>query len=446
LQNGNDGISKAMKRDIEAKPGRDCGGRITVPGDKSISHRALMFGALATGTTTVTGFLAGEDCLATMKALQALDVTIATDSDGAVAIKGVGMHGLVAADAALDMGNSGTGLRLMAGLLAGQRFSSVLTGDASLRSRPMERIAGPLREMGASIATTDGKAPLTVGGSSLKAITYNSPVASAQVKSAILLAGLYAQGTTTVVEPGVTRDHTERMLRSFGVPVVSRGLTASLTGPAELTAGAISVPGDLSSAAFALGVGCLSCTDEIVIDNVGINPSRTGVLDILRLMGANIEICDERVFGDEPVATLIARPSQLHGVAIPPELVPLAIDELPLIFALAACAEGDTLITGAEELRHKESDRIALMVQGLQALGIAVEESPDGARIRGGQLRGGIVDSGGDHRIAMAFCVIASAAESAVTIRDTENIATSFPGFVPLMQSLGLQLAESRHE
>ncbi|NND53826.1 MAG: 3-phosphoshikimate 1-carboxyvinyltransferase [Gammaproteobacteria bacterium] len=433
----------AAKQYIEASPGRATGGTVAVPGDKSISHRSLMFGALADGTTTVKGFLAGEDCLATMAAMQALGVRIDTATDGTVTIAGVGMNGLRQAAHALDMGNSGTGLRLLAGLLAGQSFSSELTGDDSLRSRPMERIAGPLRDMGATVTTTDGRAPLTVGGSTpLKPIEYVSPVASAQVKSAILLAGLYADGTTTVVEPGITRDHTERMLRTFGVPVSSGELTASLTGPATLSACDVQVPGDLSSAAFALGAGCLARSGEVVVVNVGINPTRTGVLDILKLMGADISIREESRLGDEPVATLVARPSALRGADIPAELIPLAIDELPLIFALAACAEGDTVVSGAEELRHKESDRIALMVQGLQALGASVEERSDGARISGGPLHGGTVESADDHRIAMAFCIAAGAASAPVTIRDTENIATSFPGFVPLMQSLGLRLTE----
>ncbi len=429
-------------RYIEAKPGRKIDGRIRVPGDKSISHRALMLGALASGRTTVRGFLAGEDCLATMAALQSLGVHIKTDDNGTVNIDGVGMHGLRPASSALDMGNSGTGLRLMAGLLAGQNFSSELTGDDSLLSRPMERIAGPLRQMGASIETTDGKAPLHIGGGHLNAIEYVSPVASAQVKSAVLLAALYADGTTTVTEPGITRDHTERMLRTFGVKVASGELSAALKGPASLRASDVQVPGDLSSAAFALGAGCLSQSGEVVIENVGINPTRTGVLDILRLMGAEIEIRDQGTLGDEPVATLVARPSHLRGVVIPPELIPLAIDEMPLIFALAACAEGDTLISGADELRHKESDRIALMVEGLQALEINVEELSDGARISGGQPAGGTIESADDHRIAMAFSVLASCASDTVVVRDTENIATSFPDFVSLMQSIGLQLQE----
>lgn len=427
---------------IEARPGRNISGTIQVPGDKSISHRALMLGALASGRTTVTGFLAGEDCLATMVALRALGVHIEMDDSGAVHIDGVGMNGLRAADSALDMGNSGTGLRLMAGLLAGQNFSSELTGDESLRSRPMERIAGPLRQMGASIETTDGKAPVRVGGGQINAIDFVSPVASAQVKSAVLLAALYAHGTTRVTEPGITRDHTERMLRTFGVDVSSGELTAALTGPATLAASDVQVPGDLSSAAFALGAGCLSKSGSVVIENVGINPTRTGVLDILRLMGARIEVRDEGVLGDEPVATLVALPSDLHGVVIPSELIPLAIDEMPLVFALAAAAEGDTVISGADELRHKESDRIALMVRGLQALGIDVEERADGALIRGGTPDGGVVESADDHRIAMAFSVLASCAADTVVIRDSDNIATSFPGYVPLMQSLGMQIQE----
>ncbi len=425
---------------IQAKPGRHLGGTLRVPGDKSISHRALMLGALAEGRTAISGFLAGEDCLATLAALRALGVDIAVAADGTVTVHGVGLHGLQASAGPLDMGNSGTGMRLLAGVLAGQNFTSVLTGDASLRARPMERIAVPLRAMGAELQSTDGCAPLTVRGGNLTAIEYTCPVASAQVKSAVLLAGLYAQGRTVVHEPGITRDHTERMLRTFGVPVDSASGAVALQGPARLTATAVEVPGDLSSAAFALGAGCLSQHEAIVVENVGINPTRTGVLDVLRLMGAEIEVRQQSSLGDEPVATLVARPSRLQGVVVPPELVPLAIDEMPLIFALAACAEGDTVISGADELRHKESDRIALMVRGLQALGIAATERPDGAVITGGRPAGGTVESADDHRIAMAFAVLGSCASAPVTIQDTANIATSFPGFVPLMQTAGLQL------
>ena len=425
---------------IEVSPDCDLSGTVTVPGDKSISHRALMLGSLADGQTTVSGFLAGEDCLATMRAMRSLGVNIATEPDGTITIDGVGLHGLTAAPGPLDMGNSGTGLRLLAGVLAGQSFATELTGDASLRSRPMERVAEPLRRMGAEVKTTAGCAPIQIKGGNLQPLDYRSPVASAQIKSAILLAALYATGKTTVHEPGITRDHTERMLRAFGVAVSSENGSVSLHGPASLTARHVEVPGDLSSAAFALGAGCLSASGEVAVEQVGVNPTRTGVLDILRLMGADIELRDQTTLGDEPVATLVARPSRLQGVTIPSELIPLAIDEMPLIFALAACAEGETIITGADELRHKESDRIALMVSGLHALGIAVEERPDGAVITGGQPRGGVVDSGDDHRIAMAFCILGSRASGVVTVRDTANIATSFPNFVPLMESLGMRL------
>jgi 3-phosphoshikimate 1-carboxyvinyltransferase len=428
------------KQSIVASPGRELQGQIRVPGDKSISHRALMLGAIAEGQTRISGFLAGEDCLATLAALRALGVDIDDSNTAEIIVNGVGLHGLKASADALYMGNSGTGMRLMAGLLAGQDFASDITGDESLSKRPMERIARPLREMGAVITTHDGCPPMHISGGALQPLAYISPVASAQVKSAILLAGLYAAGTTSVTEPGITRDHTERMLQTFGVSVRSENLRATLTGPAELKACNVAVPGDLSSAAFALVAGCLS-SDGVSIEGVGINPTRTGVIDILRLMGAKIELSDQAMMGAEPTATLTAKASMLRGAVIPPELVPLAIDELPLVFALAACAEGTTVITGAEELRHKESDRIAVMATGLRQLGVDVEETPDGAVISGGSVRGGTIDSHGDHRIAMAFCVLAMCAEGPVNILDTANVATSFPDFVPLMQSIGMGVA-----
>jgi 3-phosphoshikimate 1-carboxyvinyltransferase len=353
------------------------------------------------------------------------------------------LHGLHAAANALDLGNSGTGMRLLAGLLAGQRFGSTLTGDASLRVRPMERVAAPLREMGAAITTTDGCAPIQIYGCPLHAIDFRSPVASAQLKSALLLAGLYATGTTRVTEPGITRDHTERMLQAFGADIQFGAQWAAVNGPAQLRSTAIEVPGDLSSAAFVLAAGLLAGDDTVVVERVGINPTRTGILDILRLMGAEIEIRDAAETGHEPIATLIARRSQLHGATIPPELVPLAIDELPMIFALAACAEGETVVTGAAELRVKESDRIAVMARGLHALGIATDEFPDGIRIGGGTVKGGRVHSHGDHRIAMAFSVLGLAAGKPVTILDTANVATSFPGYPDLMRSIGLDIRES---
>jgi 3-phosphoshikimate 1-carboxyvinyltransferase len=428
---------------IIASPGREVSGSIRVPGDKSISHRALMLGALAEGQTLIYGFLAGEDCLATLSALRALGVEIDDSDQQEIKVYGVGLNRLRAPAEPLDMGNSGTGMRLLAGVLAGQSFDSELTGDESLLKRPMERIAKPLRRMGAEIETTEGCPPVRIRGGDLHAIVYQSPVASAQVKSAVLLAGLFADGVTRVQEPAVTRDHTERMLQTFGVRVQSGDLAAELKGPAKLTACEVRVPGDLSSAAFALAAGCISRSGEVTVEGVGVNPTRTGIIEILRLMGASISIEAPSLDGNEPVATITAAPSDLQGIEVPPELVPLAIDELPLVFVLAACAKGETVIRGAEELRHKESDRIAIMAKNLQALGIQVEEFPDGIRIVGGQLSGGTVDSGGDHRIAMAFAVAAMCAAEPVTILDTANVATSFPGFVPLMQSLGLQVVDA---
>ncbi len=428
---------------IIARPGREVSGRIRVPGDKSISHRALMLGAIAEGQTVIRGFLAGEDCLATLRALRELGVPIDDSDLEQVKISGVGLRGLHAPAQPLDMGNSGTGMRLLAGLLAGQSFDSVLTGDESLRQRPMERIAKPLRRMGAEVETEDGCPPLRIRGSALQAILYRSPEASAQVKSAVLLAGLYADGVTRVEEPAITRDHTERMLQTFGLQVLTGDLAVELSGPACLQGSDVQVPGDLSSAAFALAAGCLATDGHVTVEGVGVNPTRTGIIEILRLMGARVSIEDLSMAGSEPVATLVAAASSLKGIEITPEMVPLAIDELPLVFALAACADGETVIRGAAELRHKESDRIAIMVACLKTLGIEVEEFPDGARIRGGQLRGGTVDCAGDHRIAMALCVVAMCAAEPVTILNTANVATSFPGFIPLMQSLGLQVTNA---
>jgi len=327
-------------------------------------------------------------------------------------------------------------------VLAGQSFATELTGDASLRKRPMERVAVPLRSMGAEVLSDDGRPPLRIRGGVLQPLRYESPVASAQVKSAVLLAGLYADGVTRVIEPGITRDHTERMLQTFGAVVTFGDGAAEVTGPAQLNGCEVLVPGDLSSAAFALGAGCLSASGPVQISGVGINPTRTGVLEILRLMGADISVINSESLGAEPAATLEVRPAVLKGIHIPEALVPLAIDELPLVFALAACADGETLVSGAKELRHKESDRIGIMAAGLQALGVQVEELVDGLRIQGGGLRGGRIDCAGDHRIAMAFSVAAMCASGPVEIADTANVATSFPDYVPLMQSIGLQLAE----
>lgn len=417
-------------------------GTIRVPGDKSISHRALMLGAIATGTSEISGFLAGEDCLATLAALRAMGVDIEHPEETRVTVHGVGLHGLHQAPAALDLGNSGTSTRLFMGLLAGQPFPTTLVGDESLSRRPMERVAGPLRRMGATVRTTDGKPPVTTGGSRdrLSGIHFDMPVASAQVKSAILLAGLYADGETSVTEPAVSRDHTERMLEYLGCPVARRGMTVAVAGGSSLEGAPIPVPGDLSSAAFLVLAACVARRGRLVIDGVGLNPTRTGILEILHLMGAKIRIETESGSAGEPVGRLIVDPCQLRGIDIPPALVPLAIDEFPVIFLAAALASGDTTVSGAAELRHKESDRIHVMAEGLKALGIAVEELPDGARIRGGQLRGGTIDSQGDHRVAMSFAVGASCASGPVTILDTANVATSFPRFPDLARSIGLDI------
>jgi len=416
-------------------------GHITVPGDKSVSHRALMLGAIAHGTSHVTGFLPGEDCLATMSAVRAMGIEIVQQDATTIRVAGQGMQGLRAAGRPLDMGNSGTAMRLFMGLLAAQSFDSELFGDESLSRRPMERVAKPLRQMGARIATTDGKPPVRIaGGSRLQGIAFDMPVASAQVKSALLLAGLYASGETSVSEPAVTRDHTERMLARLGCPVARSGSTVTVAGGATLTAGPIAVPGDLSSAAFMVLAGCLASAGELVIDGVGLNPTRTGILRILELMGADITMEGSPAGPGEPVGRLIVRPSRLRGIEVPPELVPLAIDEFPVIFVAAALAGGETVVRGASELRHKETDRIQVMAEGLRALGIDVAELPDGARIQGGRLRGGTVDSAGDHRVAMSFAVGAARADGPVTILDTANVATSYPGFATQARAIGLSV------
>ncbi|HHQ14865.1 MAG TPA: 3-phosphoshikimate 1-carboxyvinyltransferase, partial [Chromatiales bacterium] len=412
-----------MSRQFISAPAQPLRGTVSVPGDKSISHRALMLGALAEGTTQISGFLAGEDCLATLAAIRAMGIQADVNGQGEVQITGRGLHGLTAPAAPLDMGNSGTAMRLFAGLLSAQAFDSVLSGDESLSRRPMERVAEPLRRMGAQIETTDGHAPLRItGGQRLTGTDHRLPVASAQLKSALLLAGLYAHGCTSVTEPAVTRDHTERMLVQFGVDVQRDGATVRICGDARLQATQIDVPGDLSSAAFFLLAGCIVPGSELTIDNVGLNPTRTGVLQILELMGADLQI-DKRSSGAEPVGRITVRSRPLHGIDIPPELVPLAIDEFPLLFVAAAFAKGTTRISGAAELRHKESDRIGVMVAGLQQLGVQVKERPDGAEIIGGPVGGGSVDSHGDHRVAMAFAIAGAAASAPVQIADTDNVA-----------------------
>ncbi len=432
--------------DYRIAPAVRIAGRCRVPGDKSISHRAVMLAALAQGESRFDGFLAGADTLATAAAFRAMGVAIDGPQDGSVRVQGVGLHGLQPPAGALDMGNAGTGMRLLAGLLAGQRFGVTLTGDESLSRRPMARVIGPLRQMGADLAAREGDTPPLVlrPVAQLRGIDYALPMASAQVKSCLLLAGLYAQGQTCVTEPAPTRDHTERMLAAFGWPVTrQRGRVCITGGRGSLQATQFSIPGDISSAAFPLVAAIIAAQGEVLIEGVGVNPTRTGILDILRAMGADITLLNPRDAGAEPVADIRVRASRLRGIAVPPELVPLAIDEFPAIAVAAACAQGQTLITGAAELRVKESDRIAAIASGLGMLGITVETLPDGLRIEGGQFRGGTVDSHGDHRIAMAFSLAALRAPEAVRIRDCVNVGTSFPGYTVLMRGLGLEIEEA---
>jgi 3-phosphoshikimate 1-carboxyvinyltransferase len=427
-------------------PGGCLTGRIRVPGDKSISHRAIMLGSLASGTTHIDGFLEGEDALATLQALRAMGVGIDGPQNGRVRIEGVGLKGLKPAHDSLDCGNSGTSIRLLAGLLSGQDFDSELTGDASLLRRPMNRVVLPLRSMGADIhAAEGGLPPLKIhGGRPLRGIDYVMPVASAQVKSALLLAGLFARGTTCVVEPAPTRDHTERMLHAFGCSVQRNGNRICITGNQELQATSINVPADISSAAFFMVGASIAPDSDLVLEAVGVNPTRTGVLDILRLMGAHIELHNERLLGDEPVADIRVTHAPLHGIRIPTELVPLAIDEFPILCIAAANAVGETLLTGAQELRVKESDRIQAMADGLIALGIKAQTMPDGIRIAGGAYGSGEIDSQRDHRIAMAFAMAGLRAAGPIHISNCDNVATSFPGFDALSQACGLPLAVER--
>jgi 3-phosphoshikimate 1-carboxyvinyltransferase len=426
-----------------AGPGGRVAGEIRVPGDKSISHRAVMLGAIADGVTEVNGFLNADDCLATLAAVEAMGVRVERPAADRLLIHGVGPRGLKAPGTALDLGNSGTGMRLLAGILCGQDFDSVLVGDQSLMRRPMDRVGAPLRRMGARFRTQHGRPPIEITGRrTLQGVAHELDVPSAQVKSAILLAGLYASGRTLVIEPTPTRDHTERMLAAFGVPVERDGAEVSIKGPATLRGCRIDVPGDFSSAAFFIVAGLIAGAAPLVIRGVGVNPTRTGLLEILRLMGADIRLLEQRTYGSEPVADLEVRPGPLRGIAVPRELVASTIDEFPILFAAAAVAEGETLVTGAAELRVKESDRIAVMADGLKRLGVEAEALEDGIRIRGGSVGGGIVESGSDHRVAMSFAVIAARASDPVVIRDVRYVATSFPGFAATARGAGLLLGE----
>ena len=425
--------------DFRVEPSTLHDATVTVPGDKSISHRALMLGSIANGTTDISGFLAGADCLATLQAFRQMGVEISEQDATTLTINGVGAHGLSAPDGDLDLGNSGTAMRLMAGLMAGQTFPCTLSGDASLNSRPMERVITPLTQMGAAIdSDCDGTPPLQIsGGLRLQAINYRLQLASAQVKSCVLLAGLYADGRTSVTEPAVTRDHTERMLRTMGVNVTAESGSVSIQGGQQLTGTAIDVPADLSSAAFVILAVLMANKAEVVIENVGVNPTRIGVIDILLAMGGDISLQNPRSLGDEPVADIRVRSSDLNGCDVDPALVSLAIDEFPVLFVAAAAASGKTSFSGVGELRVKESDRIAAMAAGLRALGIQVDETKEGATVHGGQFSGGNVDSFGDHRIAMALAVAACTASDPVLISNIDAVETSFPGFAEVMGLLG---------
>ena len=426
-----------------ASPGGSLRAALRVPGDKSISHRSIMLGSLAEGVTRVSGFLEGEDSLATLRAFRAMGVRIEGPEEGRVIVHGVGMHGLQAPAEPLDLGNSGTSMRLMSGLLAGQGMAVTLTGDASLSRRPMRRVTDPLAAMGARIETAaGGTAPLRIRPTErLYGIDYALPVASAQVKSCLLLAGLYAEGETCIDEPAPTRDHTERMLQGFGYPLRRVGGRVCLTGGGRLRACDIDVPGDISSAAFFLVGATIAAGSDLRLEHVGMNPTRDGVINILRLMGADIEVQNRREIGGEPVADLRVRSARLHGIRIPQDQVPRAIDEFPVLFVAAACADGETVLTGAEELRLKESDRIQVMADGLAGLGVDARPTADGIVVQGGPIGAGTVHSHGDHRVAMAFAIAALRGRGEIRITDCANVNTSFPGFVDLAAGAGLRVA-----
>ena len=436
-------MSGQQQKQYIVQPGGKLTGELRVPGDKSISHRSIMLGAIAEGVTQVTGFLEGEDALATLTAFREMGVKIEGPEAGRVTIHGVGMNGLTLPENALDLGNSGTSIRLLSGLLAGQNFNTVLKGDSSLAKRPMGRVIDPLAKMGAVIGSHEGKVPLHVqGGNTLYAIAYELPMASAQVKSCLLLAGMYAKGKTIIVEPAPTRDHSERMLAGMSYPVEVDGNKITIEGGGRLLATDIDVPSDISSATFFMVGAAIAPDSDITLRHVGINPTRIGVINILKLMGANITLSNEAVTGGEPVADIRVRYAPLKGIQIPVEQVPLAIDEFPAIFIAAACADGQTVLTGAEELRVKESDRIQAMADGLTILGIDATATDDGMIIEGGTVGSGEVDSLGDHRIAMSFAIAGLQAGGTIIIKDCANVATSFPNFVELASTSGLVLDE----
>ncbi|MDD2852543.1 MAG: 3-phosphoshikimate 1-carboxyvinyltransferase [Desulfuromonadaceae bacterium] len=423
---------------ITIQPAVSVNGEIVVPGDKSISHRSIMLGAIANGVTTVRGFLRGEDNMSTMHAFRAMGVEIHDDGE-TISISGRGLRGLQEPADVLDCGNSGTTIRLITGLLSGQSFFSVVTGDQYLRKRPMKRIVEPLSLMGACINGRNGGtlAPLAIRGGSLHGISYQSPVSSAQIKSSLMLAGLYADGETSITEPSLSRDHSERMFRLFGASLNLHDKGVTVRGGVELTAQEVTVPGDISSAAFFMVAALITPHSELLIRNVGVNPSRTGVIDILQAMGGNIQLVDEREVSGEPVADILVCTSRLKGIAISGSVVPRAIDEFPAVCIAAARAEGITTIRDARELRVKETDRIIAMAENLGRLGITVTETEDGMDITGSeQLNGGTVDSRGDHRIAMSLSVAALVASRGITVTDIDCVATSFPSFYPLLEKV----------
>jgi len=413
-------------------------GTVRVPGDKSISHRAVMFGSLAKGTTTIEGFLPGADCLSTISCFRRMGIEIEQQGDK-VTVHGKGWYGLQEPSVHLEVGNSGTTIRLMAGIMSTQPFHVVMEGDESIAKRPMRRVIGPLRQMGAKIdGRKDGEfTPLAIRGGELQGIAYHSPVASAQVKSAILLAGLQAKGVTSVTEPHLSRDHTERMLQAFGVQVVRDGLTVSVEGGQELLGRAISVPGDISSAAFLIAAVMMVPGSKLLIENVGINPSRTGIIDVVKAMGGSLELVNERVVNEEPVADLLVTYSKLHGIEIAGDIIPRLIDEIPVIAAMATQATGRTIIRDAEELKVKETDRIATVVSQLSKFGAKVTPTDDGMVIEGETaLTAATIDSHGDHRIGMAMAIAGLAATGETVIENDEAIAVSFPGFAELLEGI----------
>ena len=423
------------------EPSSSIVGKVNIPGDKSISHRAIILAAIADGESRIKNFLQGEDTLATIRVFQKMGVNIKNDGD-IIIVKGVGLHGLRAENPTLDFGNSGTSVRLLSGLLSAQNFSSQLIGDESLMKRPMSRIINPLQKMNAKINCTDlGTLPIKIeGGQKIEGIEYELPIFSAQLKSCLLLAGLYAEGTTKIIENMATRDHTERMLANFSHSVIKKGNQISIKKADRLIGCEIIVPGDFSSAAYFIVAAILTPNSNIILENVGVNPTRNAMIKIMKLMGADVELKNERLESGEPVATIYAKTSKLIGIDIPEELVPVAIDELPIILVAAACAKGKTKLSGAAELRVKESDRIQSMLDGFISLGIKVKALEDGMIIEGGQYNGGVINSNDDHRIAMAFSIAGIIAKAPIIINSCKNVATSFPEFVDTAKHLGMNI------